>query len=734
MKLKKRTLCLAIVLTMVATLFVPISASAETVQWQVPTEPMAVDPEIATVAGHAANTTTVHYLGANLVTARSNNATSSEYPQSVEYIASEFGIYGSNLTGAPDPYMWNHLYNLQAAEGEKVTDVIKPVSANPMGADLNPVSGYESLTKSGKDQVPHSIGMKADILLGISGSNGKTYDDYIALMPDDYDPIQVAYKANNLGDFIDDMYNLSAAIEQSGKKGRYGDTGEIARNYEAYTKGLQLYVKSQLEAGKAEKKTVALVNSTPLENGKYALYNSTMSSGTAASCRAAEYTENTTTNLIDELNIENSGTESEKQYLVTAEDLVKADVIFTTVQGNKTTRETFIQNLKEAGIDEDDLPPIYSTDPAGIFGIQMNSVENFAGVGLYQGFVYPEIINPVYAYTYIVENFYHVTDPTNYKNVAQTLLANASLPEGYTADMTGYTTEQIDGYIAQGLAYYYENEDALKGTTLELTENITENDLSVATVTLEKTSYDYTGSAIEPSVTVKYGDSTLTEGTDYTVSYEKNTDAGNASVVITGKGDYSGTKTAIFTIKGTSIANVKVSDVDAQNYTGEAIKPTVTVTDGNNTLTEGKDYTVSYQNNTNAGTGIILITGIGGYSGTKKVTFTINKKDASGFAVSAIAAQTYTGKAFTPAVTVKDGETTLVKDTDYTVSYKNNTNAGTATVTVTGTGNYTGTKKATFTIKAKAVSGLKVSAVANKAYTGKALKPAVTVKNGTTTL
>ncbi|MCB6994722.1 hypothetical protein LI177_14660, partial [bacterium 210820-DFI.6.37] len=74
------------------------------------------------------------------------------------------------------------------------------------------------------------------------------------------------------------------------------------------------------------------------------------------------------------------------------------------------------------------------------------------------------------------------------------------------------------------------------------------------------------------------------------------------------------------------------------------------------------------------------------------------------------------------------------KDTDYTVSYKNNTNAGTATVTITGKGNYTGTKTATFTIKAKAVSGLKVSAVANKAYTGKALKPAVTVKNGTTTL
>ena len=57
----------------------------------------------------------------------------------------------------------------------------------------------------------------------------------------------------------------------------------------------------------------------------------------------------------------------------------------------------------------------------------------------------------------------------------------------------------------------------------------------------------------------------------------------------------------------------------------------------------------------------------------------------------------YTGSPITPEVTVKLGQTTLVKDTDYTVAYTNNTNVGKATVTITGKGN-TGTKTAEFDI------------------------------------
>ena len=61
----------------------------------------------------------------------------------------------------------------------------------------------------------------------------------------------------------------------------------------------------------------------------------------------------------------------------------------------------------------------------------------------------------------------------------------------------------------------------------------------------------------------------------------------------------------------------------------------------------------------------------------------------------------YTGAALTPKPTVKVGATTLREGADYTLSHKNNTNAGTASVTVTGKGNYTGSRKATFRIEPK---------------------------------
>ena len=60
---------------------------------------------------------------------------------------------------------------------------------------------------------------------------------------------------------------------------------------------------------------------------------------------------------------------------------------------------------------------------------------------------------------------------------------------------------------------------------------------------------------------------------------------------------------------------------------------------------------------------------------------------------------TYSGKAKQPAVTVKDGSTTLKSGKDYTVAYQNNTNVGTAKATITGKGNYKGTVTVKFTIK-----------------------------------
>lgn len=66
--------------------------------------------------------------------------------------------------------------------------------------------------------------------------------------------------------------------------------------------------------------------------------------------------------------------------------------------------------------------------------------------------------------------------------------------------------------------------------------------------------------------------------------------------------------------------------------------------------------------------------------------------------IATIAEQTYTGEELKPAVDIADDQTPLTENTDYTVAYSNNVNAGTATVTITGIGNYTGETEVTFTI------------------------------------
>ncbi|MBQ7826696.1 MAG: hypothetical protein IJ386_00340, partial [Clostridia bacterium] len=80
------------------------------------------------------------------------------------------------------------------------------------------------------------------------------------------------------------------------------------------------------------------------------------------------------------------------------------------------------------------------------------------------------------------------------------------------------------------------------------------------------------------------------------------------------------------------------------------------------------------------------------------VGFTVLLLPIDGATVTVSGTHTYNGSAITPDVTVIIGEKTLTKDTDYTVSYSDNVNAGTATVTITGKGDYTGKASATFTI------------------------------------
>lgn len=224
----------------------------------------------------------------------------------------------------------------------------------------------------------------------------------------------------------------------------------------------------------------------------------------------------------------------------------------------------------------------------------------------------------------------------------------------------------------------------------------------------------YTGSEVKPSLTVRCGNSILMEGTDYTVTYSNNVNIGTATATIRAlnNANYTGSASVRFSI-GNDVGGFIISGyAPSYAYTGNAITPGVVVETGSRTLTPGTDYTVSYSNNVNAGTATITVTGTGRYSGTQTANFIIEPKSMQSLTTTDIADRTYTGDAYTPDITVSDGGKVLTKGVDYTVTYTNNTNPGTASILIQGTSsNYSGTKVVSFKISAVAVKGLKASNV-----------------------
>ena len=303
--------------------------------------------------------------------------------------------------------------------------------------------------------------------------------------------------------------------------------------------------------------------------------------------------------------------------------------------------------------------------------------------------------------------------------------SNEVLSEGvdYTVSYASNTDLGLARVIVTGKGNYTGSGSA----TFKITKPV-----SALDVTAPK-AQSYTGKALTPAPTVKDGSKALAAGTDYTLSYSGNVNVGTATVTVTGKGYYTGSRSVTFKITK-PVSALDVTAPKAQSYIGKALTPVPTVKDGSKALAAGTDYTLSYKNNTDAGTATVTVTGKGNYTGSRSVTFKISPRSLSKVSVTAPKAQVYTGKALKPAPVVKDGSKALAAGTDYTLSYKNNTDAGTATVTVTGKGNYTGSRSVTFKISPRSLSKVSVTAPKAQAYTGKALKPAPVVKDGSKAL
>ena len=258
----------------------------------------------------------------------------------------------------------------------------------------------------------------------------------------------------------------------------------------------------------------------------------------------------------------------------------------------------------------------------------------------------------------------------------------------------------------------------------------------------------YTGSAIEPSLTVTCGKEPLSLGTDYTVSYKNNIAAGKATAVLTGKGDYAGTKEVTFQIVGSPIAKATVNGLTDKVYNGQEQTQNIQVQLDTKTLTQDKDYQISYTKNLNVGTATVTITGIGGYSGTVKKTFKITAYDLSvdeshligGFPKDGMSVS-YTKGGCTPEANLSFNGVELAVKKDYTVSYSNNkkitdpTDVKKPTITIKGKGNFKGTKTISFNITKRNLTEEPVDiVVSDMPYVNKAgkyiSKPVLTDSNG----
>lgn len=159
--------------------------------------------------------------------------------------------------------------------------------------------------------------------------------------------------------------------------------------------------------------------------------------------------------------------------------------------------------------------------------------------------------------------------------------------------------------------------------------------LRSANVTLDRKVFTYNGAAHEPlptvRVTIDGKDVKLKKDADYTVIYRKNVNAGQARMIVTGIGAYTGTVTRAFTIEPKELTAEDVTlSKTSYVFSGKEKKPTayvrVQLKDGTVKLTKKTGYTAVYENNLDIGKAKVTVTGKGNYTGTVVKTFEILPK------------------------------------------------------------------------------------------------------------
>ena len=258
--------------------------------------------------------------------------------------------------------------------------------------------------------------------------------------------------------------------------------------------------------------------------------------------------------------------------------------------------------------------------------------------------------------------------------------------------------------------------------------------------------YTYTGKAIIPSVSVYYNKKKLTAGQDYTITYKNNTKAASAddskapTVIVKGKGDYSGSKKATFNI--TKIQLTEQENLKAAKIYPIGIKYSPIVTANGNILKSGTDYKLIYKDATGttlkkqptkAGDYQLNITGKGNCEGEIIFSYAVSESGgANAISKGTATIANYIYGSEEPEVTLSVDGKTLTRDTDYLVSFANTYKKGTATATFIGIGNYTGTIKKNFKVQASAIQPNNIVVAKTASYEKGGAKAEVSVTvNGT---
>ena len=192
------------------------------------------------------------------------------------------------------------------------------------------------------------------------------------------------------------------------------------------------------------------------------------------------------------------------------------------------------------------------------------------------------------------------------------------------------------------------------------------------------------------------------------------------------------------------IQDTWIQDIPSVTYTGSAKKPNVTVKDGDYTLVEGKDYTVTYSNNTNAGTATATVTGKGNYTGSVSKNFTINKASRDVTFNPYHFTRTFGDPDFTIVPTTSGGGILSYSSNDISIATVNSSTGkvhivGVGKVRITarlsGSSNYRAASDwYEVTVVAKEVAATMIGEIAEQTYTGSPLTPAVVVTDGDATL